>query len=70
MFFGYVIRRFNASSAGLKKPLWLDLRCDAALRDLQIQLELIKKNTHENNYRSTPTYGVRHLILISSDSNM
>jgi len=35
----YVTRRFNASSAGLKKPVGLDLRWDTALRDLQIQLE-------------------------------
>src|SRR6266478_7963844 len=28
----------------------------------------IKKHTHENNHRPTPTYGVRHLILISSDN--
>ena len=35
----YVTRRFNASSAGLKKPVGLDLRWTAALRDLQIQLE-------------------------------
>jgi hypothetical protein len=27
---GYVIRRFNASSAGLKKPVGLDLRWAAA----------------------------------------
>jgi hypothetical protein len=43
MTFSYVIRRFNASSAGLKKPVGLDLRWDTALRDFQIQLELIKK---------------------------
>jgi hypothetical protein len=36
---GYVTRRFNASLAGLKKPVGLDLRWKAALRDLQIQLE-------------------------------
>jgi len=35
----YVIRRFNASSAGLKKPVGLDLRWDRRLRDFQIQLE-------------------------------
>jgi len=35
----YVTRRFNASSARLKKPKGLDLRWDTALRDLQIQLE-------------------------------
>jgi hypothetical protein len=28
---GYVIRRFNASSAGLKKPVGLDLRWDCRL---------------------------------------
>jgi hypothetical protein len=35
----YVTRRFNASSAGLKTPVGLDLRWDNALRDLQILLE-------------------------------
>ena len=35
----YVTRRVNASLAGLKKPVGLDLRWDTALRDLQIQLE-------------------------------
>jgi len=40
--FDYVIRRFNASSARLKLPLGLDLRWDTALRDFQIQLELIR----------------------------
>jgi hypothetical protein len=35
----YVTGRFNASSAGLKQPVGLDLRWKAALRDLQIQLE-------------------------------
>jgi hypothetical protein len=32
----YVTRRFNASLAGLKKPVGLDLRWKAALRDLQV----------------------------------
>jgi len=31
----YVTRRFNASLAGLKKPVGLDLRWKAALRDLK-----------------------------------
>jgi hypothetical protein len=31
----YVSRRFNASLAGLKKPVGLDLRWDTALRDFQ-----------------------------------
>ena len=30
----YVIRRFNASSAGLNLPVWLDLRWAAAQRNL------------------------------------
>jgi hypothetical protein len=38
----YVIRRLNGSSARLKMPLGLDLRWDTALRDFQIQLELIR----------------------------
>jgi len=35
----YVTRRFNASSARLKKPVGLDLRWDTAWRDRQIQVE-------------------------------
>jgi len=37
--FDYVTRRFNRSSARLKKSVGLDLRWDTALRDFQIQLE-------------------------------
>jgi len=41
-----------------------------ALRDENYERKTKDKHTHENNHRSTPIYGVRHLILISSDSNM
>jgi len=41
-----------------------------ALWDKNYERKTKDKHTHENNQRSTPTYGVRHLILISSDSNM
>jgi hypothetical protein len=34
------------------------------------QLEPIKNTLIKNNHRPTPTYGVRHLILIPSDSNI
>jgi hypothetical protein len=35
----YATRRFNGSSAGLKKPVGLNFRWKAALPDLQIQLQ-------------------------------
>jgi len=37
--FGCVSRRFSACSAGLKKPVGLDLGWAAGSRGLQIQLE-------------------------------
>jgi hypothetical protein len=39
-------------------------------RDKNYERKTKEKHIHENNHRPTPTYRVRHLILISSDSNM
>lgn len=58
------------SSAGLKKPVGLDLRWDTALRDLQIQLELIRNTLMKTTTARRQPTASRHLILISSDSNM
>ena len=61
---------FNLSSAGLKKPegpIFAETPFSAISSS---QLELIKNTLMKNNHRPMPTYGVRHLILISSDSNM
>ena len=46
MFSDYVTRRFNASSAELKKLVGLDLRWNRRLRNYQIQLEpLVPRGT-------------------------
>jgi hypothetical protein len=61
---------FNLSSAGLNKPegpIFAETPFSAISRS---QLELIKDTLMKNNHCPTPTYRVRHLILISSDSNL
>jgi len=41
-----------------------------ALGDKNYERKTKDKHTRENNQRPTPTYRVRHLILILSDNNM
>src|SRR5438128_9467961 len=61
---------FADSLAVFAAPKRIGLRSHIRLSGVLVKSSSITSSTHLKNHRPTPTYGVRHLILISSDSNM